>query len=261
MTFVVDDAPNKEITISDNGNPVLTYHYSKTVSHPYMHPIWTSNGQIVTEGFIENKQRYLPGLCFSVGEIKDKNGNTSPIQQKSTTLDREIIRKSESSDVLRIVSETTYKVPNAVLINTLQIDVQPIRNDVRILDLKVVLQAVSKPIELVGDIGLSYYAAEMEHRKTANADAKIGEAEVHRTESKWGTLCGIVDNTAIGLAICPNPANGPTQFIAEDLYQGFLFAKTPTIIIKPHENRVLSYRVLIYLGDLFTFDVGEYYSH
>lgn len=261
MAFLVDEAPNKEITLSENSNPVLTYHYSKTVSHPYMHPIYTSNGQIITEGFIENKQRHLPGLCFSVGEVKDKNGNASPIKQKVTEIDKEIIRKSESSNVFRIVSETTYQVSNAVLINTLQIDVPPIRNDVRILDMKVVLQAFSKPIELVGDIGLSYYAVEMEHRKTANADAKIGETEVNRTESKWGTLCGIVDNTAIGLAICPHPANGPTHFIAEDVYQGFLFAKTPSLIIDPHENRELIYRVLIYLGDLFTFDVGEYCSH
>ncbi|MYB66653.1 hypothetical protein F4083_01785 [Candidatus Poribacteria bacterium] len=261
MTFVVDDALNKEITLSENGNPVLTYHYSKTVSHPYMHPIYTSNGQIVTEGFGDNKQRHLPGLCFSVGEVKDKNGNASPIKQKVTEIDKEVIRKPKSSNVFRIVSETTYQISNAVLINTLQIDVPPIRNDVRILDMKVVLQALSKPIELVGDIGLSYYAVEMEHRKTANANAKIGEAEVNRTESKWGTLCGIVDNTAIGVAICPHPANGPTQFIAEDVYQGFLFAKTPSLIIDPHENRELIYRVLIYLGDLFTFDVGEYYSH
>lgn len=261
MTFVIDEATNKEITLSENGNPVLTYHYSKTVSHPHIHPIYTSNGQIITEGLQEIRQRHLPGLCFSVGEVKDKNGNTSPIKQKVTEIDKEILRKSESSNVFRIVSETTYQVSNAVLINTLQIDVPLIRNDVRILDMKVVLKALSKPIELVGDIGLSYYAVEMEHRKSANADTKIGEAEVNRTVSKWGTLCGIVDNTAIGLVICPHPENGPTQFIAEDVYQGFLLAKTPTLIINPHENRVLSYRVLIYLGDLFTFDVGEYYSH
>lgn len=261
MAFLVDEAPNKEITLSENSNPVLTYHYNKTVSHPYMHPIYTSNGQIITEGLRENRQRHLPGLCFSVGEFRNENGNTSTIKQKGTTLDRESIRESISSKAFRIVGETTYQVSDAVLINAFQIDIQPIRNDVRILDMKVVLQALSKPIELVGDIGLSYYAVEMEHRKTANADAKIGEAEVNRTESKWGTLCGIVDNTAIGLAICPHLANGPTQFIAEDLYQGFLFAKTPSLIIDPQENRELIYRVLIYLGDLFTFDVGEYCSH
>ena len=243
MTFVVDESQNGEMTLSENGNPVLTYHYSKTVTHPYMHPIYTSNGQVVTEGFQENKQRQLPGLCFSVGEVKDKNGNASPIKQKVIELDKNIIRKPESSDVFRIVSETTYQVSNAVLIKTLQIDVLTIRNDVRILDMKVVLQALSKPIELVGDIGLSYYAIEMEHRKTANADAKIGEAEVNRTQSKWGTLCGIVDNTAIGLAICPHPANGLTQFIAEDVYHGYLLAKTPSLIINPDENRILSYRV------------------
>lgn len=261
MTFVVDEATNEEITLSENGNPVLTYHYSNTVSHPYMHPIYTSNGQIITEGLQEIRQRHLPGLCFSVGEVKNDNGNASPIKQKVTNIDKKIIRKPNSSDAFRIVSETTYQVSDAGLKNSYQVDIQPIRDNVRILDMKVELQSLSKPIELVGDTGLSYFAVEMEHRKIANADGKIGEAEVNRTESKWGTLCGIVDNTAIGLVICPHPANGPTQFIAEDIYQGFLLAKTPSLTINPQENRVLRYRVLIYLGDLFTFDVGEHYSY
>ncbi len=261
MTFVVDEATNQEITLSENSNPVLTYHYSKTVSHPYMHPIYTSNGQIITEGLQEIRQRHQPGLCFSVGEVKNNNGNASPIKQKVTEIDKKIIRKSKASDVFRIVSETTYQLADAELKISYQVDIRPIRDNVRILDMKVVLQSLSKPLELVGDTGLSYFAVEMEHRKIANADGKIGEAEVNSTESKWGTLCGIVDNTAIGLVICPHPANGPTQFIAEDVYQGFLLAKTPSLIINPHQNQVLSYRVLIYLGDLFTFDVDEYCSY
>ena len=260
MVYVVDEAHNKEITISENGNLVLTYHYSETVSHPYMHPIYTSKGQIITEGSTENIQRHLPGLCFSVGEVKNRNGNTSLLKQIITELDNETVRNTVSSDVFRIVSETTYQISNAVLKNIYQVNIQPIRDNVRILDMKVVLKSLSEPIELMGNIGLSYYAVEMEHRKTANADAKIGETEVNRTESKWITLCGIVNNTAIGLAICPHPENGPTQFIAEDMYQGYLFAKTPSLIINPHENRVFNYRILIYLGDFFTFDVDAYCS-
>ena len=261
MTFVVDKATNEEITLSENDNLVLTYNYSKTVSHPYMHPIYTSNGLIITEGLHAIRQRHLPGLCFSVGEIRNDNGNTSTIKQRVTEIDKRIIRKPNASDVFRIVSETTYQLADAALKNSYQVDIQPIRDNVRILDMKVELKSLSKPIELVGDTGLSYFAVEMEHRKIADADGRIGEAEVNRTKSKWGTLCGIVDNTAVGLVICPHPANGTTQFIAEDVYQGFLMAKTLSLTINPHQNRVLRYRVLIYLGDLFTFDVGEYYSY
>ena len=129
------------------------------------------------------------------------------------------------------------------------------------LDLTVILHASANLIAFKGEIGLGYHAVEMEHRKAANASGKIGESEVNGQESEWATLCGIAGDTAIGVAILPHPTNGQTVFLAEDAYQGFLFAQTALFSLNANEKQELNYRILIYLGDLFTFDVWDYYQN
>ena len=261
MVFKAEEVPKKEITITEDGDNVLTLNYGESSLHPFIHPIYAPNGMIATEGTLDTKQRHLPGLCFTFGTVKDHNGNVLLLKRSNTELDRKFINKAESNETIKIISETTWTESENLLIETFHLSVEPVKNDIRILDLEVVLQTKSKQLKLADDIGLSYSAVEMEHRKSANADGKIGEAEVHKQDSDWATLCGIVANSAIGVAICPHPANGVTQFLAEDIYQGFLLAKCANLTLKTNEEYTFRYRILIYLGDLFTFDVGEYYSN
>ena len=136
----------------------------------------------------------------------------------------------------------------------------PIQSDVRILDLTILLHGASQPISFQDKVGLSYCAVEMEHRKVANANGKIGESEVNEQESAWATLCGINAEDTIGVAILPHTENGQTLFHAKDAYQGFLSAQTAPFSLNTNEKRKFNYRVLIYLGDLFTFDVQNYYE-
>ena len=123
------------------------------------------------------------------------------------------------------------------------------------------LQTYTRPITFVDDLGLGYYAAEMEHRKTANSDGRLGETEVNQQPSQWATLCGIISNTTVGLAILPHPTNGQTFFLAEDIYQGYLLARTPHFTLNANTKQTLKYRVVIYVGDLFTIDLSEYYDN
>lgn len=260
MVLIVDKVPDREICITEDNETVLTYNYGESSLYPYIHPVCAPNGMIVTEGTQDTKQNRLPGLSFSIGSIKDQNGNPLSLERPAIELDREFIKTSKSDQSTKIISQTTWKEHESVLIETFEINVKPGKNDVRILDIEVGLQAKSKPIAFGHNIGLSYSAVEMEHRKTANADGKIGQAEVNKQESAWGTLCGILTNTAIGVAICPHPTNGITEFLAEDTYQGTLFAEVSSFTLTTDERRLLRYRVLIYLGDLYTFNVEEYYA-
>ncbi len=261
MVFIVDEVPKEEISIIEDGENVLTYNYGESSLHPFIHPIYAPNGIIATEGTRDTKQRHLPGLCFSFGTVKDNNGNPLPLKRSNTELDRKFINTAESSEIIKIISETTWTESEILLIETFHLSVKPVKNDLRILELDVVLQTKSKQIKFTDDIGLSYSAVEMEHRKTANANGRIGEAEVNKQDSDWATLCGIVANSAFGVAICPHPTNGVTQFLAEDTYEGYLSAKGSDFTLKSKETYSFRYRVLIYLGDLFTFDIGKYYSN
>ncbi len=261
MAFMLDEVAGKEISITEEGELVLTYCYGESVSRSYFHPIYAPNGQVVTEGIGETEQRHLPGICFSFGTVKDENGNPIPLHRSVPKLDRETSKSSATEELAKFVCETTWEDSNPVLIETFKATVHPLQNDVRILDLKVVLHTPSNPVEFIDDFGLGYYAVEMEYRKAADSNGRIGESEVNGQESEWGTLCGITANTAIGVAILSHPENGKTRFLAEDAYLGFLFTQTPRFILDANATRTLKYRVVIYIGDLFTIDISDYYQN
>jgi hypothetical protein len=260
MKFTLDEVPGKEVTITEQGESVLTYCYDESVSFSHFHPLYAPNGEVVTEGITEIEKRYPPGICFTLGTVNDDSGNPIEPNRSAPTLDGKTLKTSETEELAKFVSKTTWEAANPVLTEICKVKVYPLQNDVRILDLKVILHTASNPIKFEGEIGLGYHAVEMEHRKAANAGGKIGESEVNGQESEWATLCGIAGDTAIGLAILPHPANGQTVFLAEDAYQGFLFAQTAPFTLNVNEKHELNYRVLIYLGDLFTFDVWDYYE-
>ncbi len=260
MTFMLDEVPNKEVSITEAGESVLTFCYGESVSRSYFHPIYAPNGQVVTEGTTETEKRHSPGICFTHGTAKDDSGKPIKLNRSGPTLDGETLKSSETEELAKVVSKITWKSSNSMLIEVCKVKVYPLQNGVRILDLKVILHTASNPITFEGEIGLGYHAVEMEHRKAANANGKIGESEVNGQESEWATLCGIAGDDAVGVAILPRPENGQTVFLAEDAYQGFLFAQTAPFTLNVNEKRQLNYRVLIYLGDLFTFDVWDYYE-
>ncbi len=254
---MLDEVPGKQVTVTEEGESVLTYCYGESVSCSYLHPLYAPNGQVVTEG---TEKRHLSGIYFTLGTVNDDNGKPIELYRSSPTLDHEKFRSSATEESVKFVSETTWEAANPVLTEKCKVTVYPVQNNVRILDLTVILHAASNPITFEGEIGLGYHAVEMEHRKAANAGGKIGESEVNGNESEWATLCGINSDAAIGVAILPHPKNRQTVFLAEDTYKGSLFAQTTLFSLNANEKRELNYRVLIYLGDLFTFDVSDYYE-
>ncbi len=258
---MMDEVSDKEVSIIEESEPVLTYCYGKSVPCSHFHPLYAPNGQVVTEGIAETGQQHLPGICFTFGTVNDDSGKPVELHRSGTTLDRDPLKYSETEELAKIVSKITWKAANPVLTEISKVKVYPLQNDVRILDLTVILHAASNSMTFEGKIGLSYQAVEMEHRKAANASGKIGESEVNGQESEWATLCGINADTAIGVAILPHSANGQTLFLAEDAYKGSLFANAAPFTLNVNENRELNYRVLIYLGDLFTFDVWDHYQN
>ena len=257
MIFRLDELSGKEVSITEEGESVLTYCYGESVSSPHFHPIYAANGQVVTEG---TEQRHPTGIYFTLGTVNDESGKPIELYRSSSTLNREKFQASATEESVKFVSKTTWEAANPVLMEICKVKVYPLQNDVRILDLTVILNVPSNPITFEGEIGLGYHAVEMEHRKAANASGKIGELEVNGQVSKWATLCGINGDAAIGVAILPHPENGQTVFLVEDAYKGSLFAQTPPFSLNVNEKRELNYRVLIYLGDLFTFDVSNYYE-
>lgn len=217
---------------------------------PYLHPFYAPNGQVVTDDTNIGHQ-HPPGVCFTRGTV---NG---------AVLDHdEITRDTEASSTRFSILTAWKNSAEPFLIETCKTEVHPRQTEVQILDIELSLHAPSHRLEFTGDVGLSYLAVEMEYRKAADADGRIGESEVNGNISIWGTLCGLTtaEQAAVGVAIFPHPSNGNTTFLAEDASFGFLFAQAAPFTIDADTTRTLKYRVLAYAGDLFTVDLWEYHQ-
>lgn len=255
MEFMLEEVPGKEVSITEKGDAVLTYSYGETEAYAYFHPLYTPNGQVITEGTLV---RHLPGLCFSIGSVSNENGKHIRPQRSNPSLEWEICNSDTAKACVKFVCNTRWKDSDLEFVETCETEVHPIENGIRILDIAIMLQTQALPIAFEENTGLGFYASEMEHRKTANADGRIGEMEVNQQPSEWATLSGITANTAVGLALLPHPSNGQTIFIAEDAYQGYLQAQTPKFTLDANSTCTLRYRVVVYVGDLFTIDLSDY---
>ena len=241
----------KELSITEDGAPILTCHHGADVARPpYLHPFYAPNGQVVTDDTNIGHQ-HPPGVCFTHGTV---NG---------TELDHDEFTRDMEADSAKFSIVTTWKnSAEPFLIETCKAEVHPRQTEVQVLDIEFSLHAPSQSLEFTGDIGLGCLTAEMEYRKAANADSRIGESEVNGNVSMWGTLCGLTaaEQEAVGVAIFPHPSNGDTTFLAEDVSFGYLFAQAAPFTINADTTRTLKYRVLAYAGDLFTVDLWEYHQ-
>ena len=242
-----------ELSITEDGAPILTYCYGDLERPAYFHPLYTPNGQVVTEG-ADTRAQYPPGICFALGTVNGERLGQQPLTHQR------VPSIGEASAEFTIA--TTWCAQEPLLIETLTAQVQPRQTEAQVLDLEISLHAPTTSLEFAGNIGIGYYAVEMEYRRAMNADGRMGESEVDGRVSVWGTLCGITatEQEGVGVAIFPHPENRETTFYAEDASFGFLFAQAAPFTVDAGATHTLRYRVLAYIGDLFTFDVWQYHQ-
>lgn len=237
------------LSITENGAPILTCCYGNLERPSYFHPLYAPNGQVVTEDE-DNRAQYPPGICFTLGTV---NGERRAAYERKPTL-------AEPSEEFAIV--TTFGAPEPLLTETFTTKAHRRQTEVQVLDIEVSLHAPTTSLEVAGNTGLACRAVEMEYRKASDADGRLGESEVNGKISMWGTIAGITtaEQNAVGVAIFPHPTNGETTFFADDTSSGFLFAQVAPFTVDAGATRSLKYRVLAYIGDLFTFDVWKYHE-
>ena len=240
----------KELFITENEAPILTCYHGDVARPPYLHPLYAPNGQVVTDDTSIGHQ-HPPGICFTRGTVS------------GAQLDHDEITRDTEADSARFSVVTTWKNSGEpLLMETCAVKIHPRQSEVQVLDIEISLQALRDSLEFMDNTGLGYLAVEMEYRKAADADGRIGESEVNGKASAWGTLCGLTaaEQEAVGVAILPHPTNGETTFFAEDASFGFLFAQATPFTVNAGATRTLKYRVLAYTGDLFTFDLWGYHQ-
>ena len=250
---MIHEINKNTLSITRDSAAILTYCYGDPESPPYFHPLYAPNGQVVTEAG-NTQGQYPPGICFTLGTVSGE-------QLDLNTLTREKAPSNgESSEEFTII--TTWNASEPLLVETCTIGVHPPQPEVQVLDITISLYAPTTSLEFAGNIGLGCRTVKMEYRKAADANGRIGELAVNGNRSVWGTLSGVTtaDQSVVGVGIFPHPTNGETTFLAEDASLGYLFAQAVPFKVNVGVTRTLKYRVLAYIGDLFTVDIWKYHQ-
>ena len=140
------------LSITEDGAPILTCCYGNLERPTYFHPLYASNGQVVTEDE-NNRAQYPPGICFVLGTV---NGERQAAYERKPTL-------AEAAEEFAIV--TTSGVPEPLLTETFTTKVHLRQTEIQVLDIQISLHAPTTPLEIAGNTGLACRAVEMEYRK------------------------------------------------------------------------------------------------
>lgn len=272
MAFILEERSGSELSIMDGESPILAYHHGHELHKPYFHPIHAPNGSIVTEDAPGDRPHHH-GLCFAwedvdgVNYCRETDCNES---ERGRIVHREFLEKSVDCHGARFTVINDWVAPdNSKPIEELcQVRVHQPQVDRQLIDLQFNFCAQSRDVSINSSLesqGLCFRGAEMEYRKVTNSEYSIGQSEVSGKTGKWCSLNGVLSDEAVGVAIFDYPSNleHPTPFLALDDAIGFV--STSFAFAKPHtitagETLTLSYRIVVYLGDLFTFNLWKCYD-
>ena len=270
MALLLDESCGSELSITDDESPILTYHHGCELHKPYFHPIHAPDESIVTDD-APGDRPYHHGLWFAWENVDGVNycrETDCDESERGRIVHREFHDKGVNQHAAHFAVVNDWVAPdNSKPIEELcRIWVHRPQHDRQLIDLQFNLLAQSRDV-LIGvsheSQGLCFRGAEMEYRKVTNSEYAIGQSEVSGKAGKWCSLNGVLSDEAIGVAIFDHPSNvgHPARFFALDDAIGFVstsFAYPHTIAAG--ETLTLSYRIVVYLGDLFTFDLGTCYD-
>ena len=246
------------IEVLIGGKPFTTYYFGASSPKPYLHPLRTAQGTIVTRGFpmrtdIPGESRDHPhhrALFFAHGDINgiDFWGEGLPTKAQQTANGR--FYSSESLPKGRTVFAKLDEVNSADQSGTLKAEFELVGPDrkavgsetqeytfrgdasTRTIDCTFTLIAnQGEPLKM-GDTKEGTFAIrvvkalEKPGVKMLNSEGKVGQGEIWGKRADWLDYSAVVDGEPLGIAIFDNPANikHPTYWHARDYG---LFAVNP----------------------------------
>lgn len=224
------------ISVEIDGKPFTDFYVGPETNKPYLHPLRTADGKIVTRGYpmvtdIPGEAHDHPhhrGLWFTHGDVNGydfwANEDSQPgagkgkgkvsidgaaklsSGKKSGTIDATFVWKIPTGDVLlREERRMTFYSDPALRTIDFDITLSP-QQEVRFGDTKE------------GTFSMRLAAALEEQQpkdiaepkrtgKMVNAQNKIGEKNVWGKRSEWVDYSGVLDGEPVGIAILDNPSN------------------------------------------------------
>jgi methane monooxygenase PmoA-like len=275
-----------EKTITIDGKPFTTFHDGNDVGKPYLAPVRSASGKIVTRGFpmetIEGESRdhlHHTGLWFSYDDVNGTKLWENHPSYTKPRMGKEVVRSAEwKNGALATVIEWRDTEGKVLLVEnrdmTFAGDAQGAGAKTRSIDFRITLTAAQDVV--LGDtkegafaIRLAEPFTERKGGRMVDADGRAGMKNVWGKRSNWVDYVADLDGERIGVAMFDHPNNPrhPTYWHARDYG---LFALNPfgrsAFDEKAEESKwklakgekiTFQWRVLVHPGDA---DVAALYE-
>jgi hypothetical protein len=289
-----------QIEVSIGGKPFTTYYFDPKVAKPYLMPLRSAHGTIVTRGYpvgnevppgsqhdpsFEPHQRPLyfahgniDGLDFWGEEAFDKMFHDHGKQSYGHMVMQKI-DESRSGDPAVIRAEFTLEDPNGRVIGE-ETQAFAFRGDehTRIIDCEFTVHATHGPLTFgdskEGTFGIRLIKdLDSPPAHMVNSAGAEGEKAIWGKRADWVNYDGKVEGEEVGIAVLDSPKSfrHPTTWHA----RGYgLFAANPfgfrdftrdpnqdgSWTIPEHKSLLFKYRVIIHDGDYKTAKIAEAYQ-
>jgi len=275
--------------VTIDGKPFATFNYGEDANKPFLAPIYSASGKIVTRGFpmvkdVPGESRdhlHHRGLWFSYDDVSGVKFWENDPSYNHPNLGKIVVKSAEvkenkGSSTLAAVME--WKSPNGRLMLTE--DRQMIFHSdpkLRIIDFVITLTAADELA--LGDtkegafaIRLSDAFTEKKGLKIADADGRTRMVNVWGKRSNWVDYSTDVDGEKVGVAMFDHPSNPhhPTYWHARDyglfslnpFGQNAFDPMQPVNITKLERGQKLTFRwsVVIHPGDAETAHIADLYK-
>ncbi|HKE21640.1 MAG TPA: PmoA family protein [Bryobacteraceae bacterium] len=275
-----------QISVTVEGKPFTTFHYGAESGKPYLAPVRSASGKIVTRHFpmedVAGESRdhlHHTGLWFSYDDVNGvKFWENDPTYTKPH-MGRIVVRRAEwkeDSPTLEAVMDWNDPAGKTLLVEDREMTFSGDAK-LRAIDFQIVLKAAVDVI--FGDtkegafaIRLADAFTERKGGRMVDADGRATMANVWGKRSKWVDYTAEIEGERLGVAIFDHPENPrhPTYWHARDYG---LFALNPfgrnAFDDKQEESRwklaageqlVFRWRVVIHSGDAETGHVADLYK-
>lgn len=279
---------DNRVDVTINGQPYTSLFFGPETTKPYLHPLRSASGKIVTRMYpMEDKDGEVKdhihhrGLWFSHGDVNGIDFWANDPSQQGPKKGKIVLKKlgqarSGKTGSIEAVFEWV-DFNGKALVRDERVYTFHAPGDLRIVDIDIKLTGIEKAH--FGDTKEGVFAirlaTEMDGKHTGrmeSAEGKIGEKEVWGRPSPWVDYYGKVDGELLGVAIFDHPSNPkhPTHWHSRDygLFAANIFGERDFyrdktrdggVTLEPGQSMRFRYRVVIHPGDAKTARIADLY--
>jgi hypothetical protein len=274
------------IRVEIDGKPFTDFYYGADAPKPYLHPLRSASGKIVTRRFPMEQvpgettsDQHHRGLWLGYGDINGFNfweTEFSYHNPKAGKVVTKSIDQMESGETGKIAGRFEWLAPSGeVLLEETRTMVFHGGSGTRMVDFDITLKAVAKAT--FGDSKDGFFAIrvaeplnERHSGALLNSEGGRGMQQTWGKQANWADYSGVLDGEKLGIALFEHPGSSryPPRWhvrdyglLAANPFGASAFDKqvaASAVVLEPGQDVRLRYRVVIH-GAVGPSDIAAWY--